>query len=37
MNEHLAALWNGRENAHDVAGRIKPLVDALLKESPTPA
>jgi len=37
MTEHLTPLWNGQDNARDAAGRIKPLVDALLKESPTPS
>jgi multiple sugar transport system substrate-binding protein len=36
MNDQLAPLWNGQETAATVAGKIKPLVDALLKEAPTP-
>lgn len=36
MGEQLAPLWNGQETAAAVAGKIKPLVDALLRESPTP-
>ena len=34
---HLAALWCGREHARDVAARMKPQLDALLRTSPTPS
>ncbi|MGH2352626.1 MAG: ABC transporter substrate-binding protein, partial [Chloroflexota bacterium] len=37
MSEHLATLWNGQESARSIAAKIKPPVDALLRESPTPA
>lgn len=37
MGEHLAALWNGQESARVVAEQIKPPLDALLRESPTPS
>lgn len=36
MTDQLTPVWNGQENARDAAGRTKPLMDALLKESPTP-
>ncbi|MDQ3701392.1 MAG: hypothetical protein M3442_10790 [Chloroflexota bacterium] len=37
MNQDLGALWDGRDTAAAVAARIEPLVDTLLKESPTPS